>query len=103
MSSWCSLTPEMAKIVSLKTQHRYAKVYQQYLLTLFKSFGNEHSEQIKIFDKLLEKYSSLLGQFKSSYDTDLNLENLTVLLSDAKTHLNLIYKLKNEKCFFEYN
>ena len=93
VTSWCCLAPEQSKLVSLKTQRKYAKVYDQYVLTLFKSPGKKESELISAFDAVMDKYTSLTNALHAATESDWELEGLSVLIQDTKTQLNLVNKL----------
>jgi len=61
----------MAKLVSLKTQNRYAKIYQTYLITLFKNQTcTTKEQQLKMFDNLMSKYSESFDQLVAFYKGD---------------------------------
>ena len=99
VTEWCCLTPEMAKLVSLKTQRKYAKIYDQYVQTLFKSPDKKDSDLVKILDAIMGKYSKLTNFLHATAGSEMELENMSVMVQDTKTQLNLVNKLISQPCF----
>jgi len=106
VSEWCCLAPEQAKLVSLKTQRKYAKVYDQYVLTLFRSPGREESELLSAFDTILGKYTRLTnflqasaGSLQPGNGSKAELDGLSATIQDTKTQLNLVNKLTDQPCY----
>jgi hypothetical protein len=99
VTEWCCLTPEKAKLVSLKTQRKYAKVYDHYVLTLFKSPDQKEADLLRILDAILSKYTKLTNFLQTSAGSGMEPEELSVMLQDTKTQLNLVTRLTSQPSF----
>lgn len=96
VTEWSTFSPEQVKMVPYKTQKKYSKLFDEYVLSLAKSPNKNEKELTAILDKVLAAYVKNIQQLSecgSSRAASSSIDGMIVLCQDAKRHLTLLHRL----------
>lgn len=96
VTEWSTFSPEQVKMVPYKTQKKYSKLFDEYVLSLAKSPNKNEKELTAILDKVLAAYVKniqKLAECASSEAASFSIDSMIVLCQDAKSQLALLHRL----------
>ena len=97
IQNWSNFTSEQLEAVPFKTQRKYEKLFDQYILNLVRSPNQSQDDLTMIFDKIFGLYQGNVNKLKDivskSEQTECSLLELSIILQKTKNFLSLLHRM----------
>jgi hypothetical protein len=104
LTRWATFSPEQARIVPLKTQRKYAKLFDSYVLSLARSSNQSNTDRAELFDKRFGAYTlnvKTLEKATSGNEMD-SAQSLSLLYQETKNNLGLLHRMTKIESYEKY-